>query len=202
MQNMNDFDKLSSIWNQQKPAEPVDANALITKARKTQRNYNSKVLINIIALLLSLVAIIWILFVIRFKSYTTYIGIAFLSIAIISFTALRFWHYIRFAKIKLTGDPVKTLQQLEKIVQFQKHTQTRLIPIYFLLISLGLILYYIEVIAPFSATTQALIYLVTFSWFLIAYFILGKKQARKEDERLQSIIDSIKRIETGLRKES
>lgn len=195
---MKDFDNLAELWNKQQTPITVDSDAIIAKAKKTQNQYNTKVLTNLLALLMSLAVIVWVLFIIHFKTATTYIGIGLISVAIISFVVLRFWHYIQFKKINLTQNPTHVLQALQKLVTFQKLTQTRLIPVYIITLSLGLALYFIEVTAAFSLTTQIIIYVATAAWIAFAYFMLGKKQARKEEARLQSVIDSIKKIESGL----
>lgn len=194
---MKDFDSLKNIWNQQEVKPPVDVEALISKAKRIRREYSSKIMIKILALSLSVVTIIWLFFNMKFESPLTYIGMGLMSVTIVSFIFLSLWHFLFFNTIDFTENPTNTLKKLEKVYSFQKLLKTKLFFIYAVVLSIGLGMYFIEVTASFSLAVKLSVYGSTFLWFLISYFYIGKRQAAKEEKRLQIIIDAIKKIDIG-----
>lgn len=72
--------------------------------------------------------------------------------------------------------------------------------IYFLLLNLGLGLYFIEVMAPMPTYAVVLSLSVYVIWLLITYFVIGKKQKQKEFNRIDVLIKKMKEIETAYEK--
>lgn len=195
MQNMKDFNDIQNLWKNQETKAVPDASAIINKAKKTKKEYNTKISIQITALVLALITLIWILFSITFQSITTYIGLITMILCIGVFSIARGKLIYLLKKIDFTSNPSHSLEQLEKVYQYQKWINTKLTKAYFLFISLAMGLYFIEVIHPFSLDIQLIITGLTLTWFLFTYFYLGKKQQEKENQRIESIIASIQQIE-------
>lgn len=193
---MKEFDNLKEIWNQQKESQVPDVSQIISKAKKEKQSMGNKIIIQVAILLLTIVAITWVVAVIDFKMATTYIGVGLMSLTILSYSAIRLYQAKQLKKIDLTQSPKKALQQLEQYYAFQQFVSTKCTLAYFILLNLGFVFYFIEVMQPMS-TEMTVIFLTAYiAWMLFAYFILGKKQKQKEYDKTQNIINSIKKIET------
>jgi uncharacterized membrane protein YecN with MAPEG domain len=193
---MKEFDNLKEIWNQQKESIVPDVSQIISKAKKEKRSMGNKILIQVAILLLSVIAIAWVGAVIDFKMATTYIGIMMMFAIILIFSSIRLYQVYKLKNIDLTQSPTKTLLELEKFYAFQQFVNTKCTLAYFILLNLAFVFYFIEVMQPLSMMIKIIVLIVYTAWMLIAYFILGKKQKQKEYDKTQSIIDSIKKIET------
>ena len=156
----------------------------------------NKILIQVAILMLSVIAIAWVVALIDFKMATTYIGVGLMFLTIFSYSAVRLYQAKQLKAIDLTQSPQKVLQQLEQYYEFQQFVGTKCTLAYFILLNLGFVFYFIEVMEPMPVKMTVIFLTAYITWMLIAYFILGKKQKQKEYDKTQSIIDSIKKIET------
>ncbi|MGH2667269.1 hypothetical protein [Flavobacterium sp.] len=193
---MKEFDNLKEIWNQQKESQVPDVSQIISKARKEKQSMGNKILIQVAVLLLTIIGISLVVTAIDFKMLTTYIGIGLMFATILIFSAIRLYQAYKLKNIDLTQSPQKALQQLEQFYAFQKFVSTKCMLAYFILLNLGLACYFIEVMQPMSVEMKTIFLIAYIAWMLIAYFILGKKQKQKEYDKIQNIINGIRKIET------
>ena len=198
--NMKDFDQLKNIWQQQETKSIPDVSTIINKAKKFRKQYNQKIIFQLISLVLAMVVVSWVVITINFKQVTTYIGIALMFICVTLFSILRYMQMQKLNKIDFTSNPNDTLNQLNYVYQFQKWVNTKITGWYFLVMSLAFGLYFIEVIAPLSITIKLTVIILTTLWMLIAYFYLGKKQIQKENNRIQTMIDTVEEIKLNYEK--
>lgn len=192
---MKEFDNLKEIWNQQKESVVPDVSQIISKAKKEKQSMGNKIIIQVVTLLLAVVAMVWVGIVINFKMATTYIGLGLMFATILVFSAIRLYQAYTLKNIDLTQSPKKALLELEQFYAFQQFVNTKCTLGYFIMLNLGFVFYFIEVMKPMSLLMKIIVLIVFTSWMLIAYFILGKKQKQKEYDNTQSIINSIKKIE-------
>ncbi|KGO97038.1 hypothetical protein [Flavobacterium enshiense] len=192
---MKDFNELQDLWKQQKQNPLPDVSQIITKAKKEQRSFANKIFTQLGILLVTLLALGWIVSAITFKMTTTYIGIALIFTCVFGFTVIRLYQALSLKQIDVTAAPSETLIKLEKFYKFQQLVGTKIMAAYFLLMNLAFGFYFIEIMAPMSALLKIIILSVYVGWMLFAYFYLGKKQKAREYARTQQIIDSIKEME-------
>lgn len=192
---MKDFDELKNIWQQQKVTLATNPEELIAKAKKSKRDFNAKITIQLVTLLLSMIVVGYVGITIPFEQKTTYAGIVLILITVFGFSAVRIYQMLQLQKIDLTQTPEHTLPKLETAVRLQKMVSTKLMTAYMLLLNLAMGLYFIEVMHPMSTSLKAICLTVYIAWMLIAYFYLGKKQKIREEQRLQDIINTIKQVQ-------
>ena len=179
MQNMKDFDQLMSVWKQQDTVTVPTAETIIVKAKKEQNAFTKKIRIQIITLLVTLACLIAIGIVIPFKMITTYIGLAIMYLCILGFSAVRTYQMQQLKKINLTQNPAQTLQDLQKVVQFQQFVGNTVSKLYFIFLNLAFVFYFIEVLHPMSILVKSIVLSIYVIWMLFAFFYLGKKQKEK-----------------------
>lgn len=195
---MKQFNAIEAIWKQQKEAVVPDATVIIDKANKEKKVLSKKIILQVILLLITVPVIIWVLVTNPFQESTTFLGVAIVLIDIIGFSILRLYQVNWLTKIDFTAIPKTVVDQLEKYYSFQKVMSSKIITGYFLLLNLGLGLYFIEVMAPMPTYAIVLSLTVYVAWIAFSYFVLGKKQKEKEFERINNLIKKMKAIEEEL----
>lgn len=197
---MKQFNDIEAIWKQQKISTVPDVTAIIEKGNKEKKTLSKKISLQVILLLITVPVVIWVLVTNPFQKTTTFLGIAIVLLAVIGFSTIRLYQVNWLRKIDFTQTPNFVLQQLEKYYSFQKIISSKIMGIYFLLLNLGLGLYFIEVMAPMPTYAVVLSLSVYVIWLLIAYFVIGKKQKQKEFNRIDVLIKKMKEIETAYEK--
>lgn len=192
---MKAFNDIETIWKQQKEVVVPEVTVIIEKANKEKKTISKKIILQVILLLITVPVVIWVLVLNPFKETTTFLGIAILLFDIIGFSILRLYQVKWLAKIDFTETPKIVLDQLEKYYSFQKLISSKIMLLYFLLLNLGLGLYFIEVMSPMPTYAVVLSLTVYVAWIVFAYFVIGKKQKKKEFDRIDNIIKNIKEIE-------
>ena len=192
---MKEFDNLKEIWNQQKETVVPDVSQIISKAKKEKQTMGNKMILQIGILLSTIVALIWVTSSIDFKMITTFIGIGLMLFTIFAFSLIRLYQLYKLKKIDLTQSPKKVLIQLEQFYTFLKLVSTKGALTYFILLNLAFVFYFIEVMDPMSTLMKVIVLTLYTGWMLFAYFILGKKQKQKEYDKIEAIINSIKKVE-------
>ncbi len=192
---MKEFDNLKEIWNQQKESAVPDVSQIISKAKKEKQTMGNKMILQIGILLSTIVALIWVTSSIDFKMITTFIGIGLMLFTIFAFSVIRLYQLYKLKKIDLTQSPKKVLVQLEQFYTFLKLVSTKGTLAYFILLNLAFVFYFIEVMTPMSTQMKLIVLTLYTAWMLFAYFILGKKQKQKEYDKIEAIINSIKKVE-------
>lgn len=192
---MKPFNDIESIWKQQKENSVPDVAHIITKAKKEQKIIVNKIIFQVLSLLVTVPVIIWVLVANPFQKSTTFIGVAIVLFDIIGFSILRLYQMNQMRKINFTATPKLVLEQLEKYFVFQQLLSTKIMFVYFLLLNLGLGLYFIEVMTPMPLVAIVISLSVYVGWLLFAYFVIGKKQKRKENERIQVLIENAKALD-------
>lgn len=193
---MKDFNDIQNLWNEQKPVQLPDVNAILAEAKKVQRSLNTKITVQIITLVAVVVFILILVNVIPFKNATTFIGIGLMATTILLFSGIRLYQVIQMKKIDLTQNPRQLLINLERYYQFQNTVNTKYTLAYFILMNIAFAFYFIEVLKPVALLYIIIIISIYFAWMFFAFFYLGKKHKLKEQAKTQSIIDAIKAIET------
>ncbi|MEO8515705.1 MAG: hypothetical protein ABI426_03130 [Flavobacterium sp.] len=197
---MKEFDNLKEIWNQQKETAVPDVSQIISKAKKEKRSMGNKIILQVAILFLTMIFITWIVSLIDFKMTTTYVGVGLMLVTIFGFSAIRIYQAYKLRQIDLTTAPKKVLLELEQYYAFQQFVSTKCALAYFILLNLAFVFYFIEVMKPMPIGMKIITLTVFIGWMLYAYFILGKKAKQKEYNKIQSMIDSIKHIETEYEK--
>jgi hypothetical protein len=104
-------------------------------------------------------------------------------------------------KVDDTANPAQHLNQWETYFVFRKKQAAINLPGYFIALNLTMGLYFIEVLSGRPVSNVIILLAVYAAWMVFGYFYIGKKNLKKEDKRLQSIIDELKSIVKDLKEQ-
>ena len=198
---MKEFDNLKAIWDQQDQQVIPDVSHIIDKAKKQKNSIRNKIIIQVLALSIAMIVMLGVLYMINFKMAITIIGMAIMLITIFVFSAIRIYQVQELNTINLMESPKIVLQQLNTYCTFDKKVKTKGMLLYFIFLNIGMGFYFIEVLQPMSLTFKIVSLVVYIAWMLFAYFVMGKKQLKKDEDRMNFLIKSIENLQNEYKNE-
>ena len=190
-----------ALWNKQSTSDRPDTKELFAKADNIRRTTRNKLMgLN----LLLLVTIGWIVFIgmnIDNIQLTTKIGIALITVAIVSYLVA----YDQLMPLLLKTDPLTSsreyLDQLIAIKRKQDFLNKVMINIYFSLFSVGMFLYMLQFAEKGTVIGTILAYGITFGWIFFAWFYLRPKNIKKKQKPLNEMIARLEEMNEQLKEE-
>lgn len=201
---MQDFDSLKNMWQQ--PAKTGEANkeiiSTITNTTTTKMKLQKPQLHGAIALTLTAVfiACLAIFGNFNFKHWYTYGGMVLICIICIVQAGFMYATYKKIKSIDDTVEPTAHLQQWEAYYDLRKKQNRWNMPVYYVLLNIAMAIYMVEIFTGRPVVNVLLFIGVYVAWMLFAYFYLGRKNIKREANRLQTIINELKLIEGQLKK--
>jgi hypothetical protein len=195
---MNNFEDIQSLWNQQPTGSVPSLEEISRLAKKNKSRMVRTNAIGIATLGFTLVFIASFLFWAEFRFYTTKLGIVVMMVAIIGSIVM---NSQQLRLILNTADDTKDnaayLAQLLLYRKKQRFFQTRWMGIYFILLSVGLILYLYEFYAR-DKTIGLVAFGSTAIWIGFAWFYIRPRAIRKQEKRLNEFISQIEGVSKQL----
>ena len=192
---MKDFEHIISVWQGQPKQDQLSVDEVLKQVKKGVRGITNQLYWGIVAMTAVLVLTFVILFFFVFQSWITYVGIFTMLVTMLLYAVMIIRNYRILKKRDATINPTEYLQDLK---QYQKN-RTKITGwfyyIYLLLISIGLSLYFIEVLANASTFYKISIYSLTIIWFLFLTFYYKKRIFKNEAEKLSLMIDRLERLQ-------
>lgn len=192
---MKDFDALKVIWHNQETLPKVSHEDVFHKIRKTKNGLSSKLLIEIIGMVLALGIISYVWIVSPFKMWTSHLAMLIISACCVYYIISQIDNYRTISYDKLAEMPEKYINYLKKYKQDRYIFNTRRYTVYSVFLSLGFLLYFIEIyfISPLWISILALIF--TVSWIAFCYFVLMRIYIKREESKLEGMIYNLERIQ-------
>ncbi len=182
------------IWQQRQPETP-DIKAVLAKASDFRKTLRRKTIGANVLLLATMAFVIWVVIYFDPQMWTTKIGALLTVMAIVIF--ILFSGKMLFVS-KLSNEPEDAkhaLETLRKIQQNQSVIHTKIMNVYFLLLSAGIFLYMIEYAMRMPMFMAICVYVITAAWFAINWFYIRKKAISKQREKIDAVISSLEKIE-------
>ncbi|GAB4015343.1 hypothetical protein [Spirosoma koreense] len=198
---MDNFEQLKHVWQQQSVLKPAPDLAELRKtAAANRRKLERPQLLSAIALLVTSIVVLWIGFFsgITFRSTLTYVAVILIALIPALQALINFNLYQRLRRIDVTAPITQHLEQWEQYYALRKYLIRVNIPLYYVLLNGAFGLYFIEILGYFSLTGRIVSLSIYLAWMLFAYFVLGKRTVRKETNRLETLIDSLRVIQQQL----
>lgn len=194
---MEEFNDLKNIWSQQKvPHQEYETFLAEAKSyAKKEKFKNLKA--NIILLFTCIfIGILWWYYQPQYIS--TKLGIV---IAILTMLVYLFYYNDAYRLIIQPSEEIGSKQFLKKLLSFkqkQKMLQTKGINLYLLFIFLGVILYMYEYASRMSLEGIVITYGVVIVWFAFNWLYFKPRIIKKQNEKLNHIINALQKIENQL----
>ena len=198
---MQEFEELKNIWQQSTPAPQSSHLPDLSKASaqtkiKVQNEYRN----GAICLLLTAIAIagmaIWGNF--NFEYWYTYGAMGLVCAICLAQAAILFFTFRKIRQIDQTAPPQQHLRQWEAYYTYRQSLLKWNSPLYFVLLNLALGLYFLEVLGGASTQFQLIFGTIYISWMVYAYFFMGKRIIRRENKRIQSIMEELSQLDAQL----
>lgn len=191
---MQNFDELKNLWQKTEGANLPSAEEIIREVEKSRKKMMRKTVLAIIALALTFFFIVFIGFYYDFELWTTNTGIIITLISI----CMGIVFNTGLAKLLLkkadgTLDNTKYLDQLKEIRTKQRFIQSKGITAYFILLTIGILLYMYE-FAIRDLTFGAIAYSITLTWIAFNWLYLRKKAIRKHEKEINTQISMIEKL--------
>ncbi len=186
-----------NIWKQQK-VEEIDIEQLLLKLEKFKRSSLNKLIFTNIAFLITLVLLICIWYYFQPQYITTKIGI---SLVILSMVIFLFYNNKSFSEIKkldFSQDNASYLQSLIGLKNKQMFMQTKMLSLYFLMLSTGLALYLYEYTLRMKISWAILAYGLSFAWIALNWFYIRPKTIKKQNAKIDDLIQKFRSIDGQL----
>lgn len=192
---MKDFDHLLMVWQGQPKLEPAAVDEVVKQVKKGVGNLTRNLLWSIIGMLLSLSGILTVMLFFIFQSWITYTGIAVILSTMIIYVIMMIRDYRLIHKQDLTTNPSAYLEGLKEYQKSRATIYGWMYYLYVLLLSIGLTLYFFEVLQSASTMFKCLAYGLTASWLLFCTFYLKGRIFASEQEKLNLMIDRLVRLQ-------
>lgn len=108
---------------------------------------------------------------------------------------LHFYNVKKINHIDETQTPEIHLKQWQDYQIFQKKQRHWNLPIYYLILGIAISVYLYEILKITDTWKMITAFAMTYGWFIISYFWLGKKQIKKQDAKIDGIINDLKNLE-------
>ncbi|WAC40606.1 hypothetical protein [Pedobacter sp. SL55] len=191
---MQEFDHIEALWAKHTVDVKISADDMLKQAKKDVSNMRTKSLLNIIGMALSIFAVAAVWFLYDFASIATHLGISIIILAVTVYTIILYANHRVIAQNDFTQNPNIFLQKL-KVYQLQRHQlYNRLYWFYVIALSLGMGLYFFELLQNFDFWLQVLILFLSFGWIIFCSTLVRKAVIKRDKERIALLIEKFERI--------
>ena len=192
---MKDFDHIMSVWQAQPKQDQLSVDEVLKQVKKGVRSITSQLYWGVVAMIAMLALTFFILFFFVFQSWLTYVGITIMLVTMLLYSIMIIRNYRILNKRDSTLNPTEYLQDLKEYQKNRAKVAGWFYYLYVLLISLGLSLYFVEVLRNSTILYKVLVYGLTFVWIMFLTFYYKKRIFKNEEEKLNLIIEKLERLQ-------
>ena len=193
---MKDFEALKDIWHNQVALPKVSDEDVLRKVRKTKDGFANKLLRELIGMLLAVAMLTYVWISSPFKMWTTHLAMIILIGCCLYYLykQIRDYNLIKDESL-LLNKPEEYIDYLKKYKSDRYILNTRSYRFYTLFLSLGFVFYFIEIAFLASVWVTVIGIFLTAAWIIFCYFILMRRYIRKEEAKLEDMIDNLERLQ-------
>ncbi len=199
---MKDFEALKDIWHGQVELPKAGYEDILKNIRKTRGRFANKLLFQLIAIAVSIAVLLFILSNSEFKLGTSQLGI------LIFIVCLAYYLYVQIRDYRNINHSSNLLEKPDEYITYLKSYKhhryilnTRIYRIYMVFIAIGLALGFIEVFFTLSVWQTILAVVFTILWFLLCNYVFMRLYIRKEEARLNEMIQNLERLQHQFKSE-
>ncbi|HEY0245496.1 MAG TPA: hypothetical protein VGC01_08045 [Mucilaginibacter sp.] len=193
---MKDFDQLMSVWQGQPKPDQLSVDDVLKQVKKGMSGMSNKLLWNIVSMSVSFILFLGAMLFFVFKSWTTYAGMLIILITMILYISMMIRDYKLIHKRDATINPTDYLQNLKEYQKNRAEVYGWMLYIYVVLISIGMALYFFEVLQSATRAFKITAYSVTGLWLVFCTVYLRKRFVNNEQEKLNLMIDRLIRLQS------
>ncbi len=191
---MKDFEHIMSVWQAQPANDQLSVDEALKQVKKGIGGLSRKLMWGIVAMIVALVNSFAVLFFSVFQSWVTYVGLFIMVLTMLLYVMMMIRDYRIIHKRDATSSPTEYLEDLKQYQKNRAKLYGNLYYTYVMLLSVGLTLYFLEVLQDASVMGKIVVYTLTLSWFLICTFYLKQRIVKSEEEKINLIVERLERL--------
>lgn len=188
------------LWSGQKAKQPTTED-LFLKINAFKKSNRKRIILTNITLVLTSILVLLIWYCYKPQLVTTKIGIILTVAAMAIFIAYLNQSLGLFKKANDLESNQEFLKAFLLIKEKQHFMQTKVLNLYFVLLSTGIALYLYEPTSRMTPFWMCFAYGTTSLWILFNWFYLRPRQIKKQQAKLNEIINRLENIQSQLREE-
>jgi len=182
-----------ALWNREKTGAP-DVSEIFAKANRLNRCSRRKIWICNIVLSLTIIVVTLLWWHLHPRLITTKIGLTLMIGAMVIFIITTNQLSPLLAEADLETDTNTFLVQMIRVKHKQEFINKTVTTIYFLMLAVGLGLYFIEYISRGNLIFQLCVYGITLLFLAINWFYITARSARKQRKAMNEIIAKLEEV--------
>lgn len=191
---MQEFDHIEALWAKHTVDVKISADDMLKQAKKEVNGMRTKSILNIGGMLLSLIAMAMLWLFYDVQSWTTHAGISIIIIAIAVYTIILYSNHRLIAKSDFTVNPNEFIVSLKQYQLSRFALYNRLYWFYAIALSLGMVFYFVEILAHLDLWIQIVAIVVSFGWMIFCSTLVRKAVIKRDKERIALLIEKFERI--------
>jgi hypothetical protein len=192
---MKEFEHLMSVWQGQPKPGKLSVDEALKQVKKGIGGITSKLYWGIVAMIALISGAFIITFFFPFRSAATTIGILIILVTMLMYLSLIVRHYHILNKHDLTQNPTNYLNTLKEYQKKRSKLVGWFYYVFLLLISIGLGLYFVEILEGAPLYFKLIVYGSIVVWFMFITFYLRPRMFKNEEEKLNLMIDRLIRLQ-------
>jgi len=190
---MSDNIDFKQLWNQGKATAP-DVSEIFAKANRLTRNARKRIWWENITLSLTAMFMVFVWMHYQPQLLTTKIGLMLLILAILIFLIASNQMVPLLAKADEETDSRHFLEQVIRIKHKQEFMNKTMLTAYFIMLSVGISLYFIEYTRRGSLLFQILAYGLTIAGLIINWIYVRTRVIKKQQKTINDIIERLEEV--------
>lgn len=191
---MQEFDQIEALWARHTVDVQISADEMLKQAKKEVNSLRMKSLFNIVGMVLSFLFVAALWFAFDFKSWTTDAGISIIIFSVAIYTLILYRNHRLLSKSDFTADPNKFIADLRAYQLDRFSMYSNLYWFYVVALSLGMSLYFVEILSHLDLWIQVLTVGISFGWLIFCSTLVRKAVIKKDKERIALLIEKFERI--------
>lgn len=186
-----------NLWKQQEAEQPELSDLMLLLRSYKNKGLKRLVLTNVL-LVMTMVGLVLIWYYFQPQLITTKIGLITTILAMLIFVLAYntlFKYYKSASEFESNSAYLKNLITIKRK---QKFMQTKMLQLYFILLSLGVCLYLYEYVKLMPTVVGLLVYALTLAWLAFNWFYLRPKTIKKQEKKLDILIKKFEMINRQL----
>jgi amino acid permease len=196
---MEDNIDFKGLWAKQAVGLP-DADDLFLKLHHLKKSNLKKLVLTNLVLIATSVFIVYIWYYFQPQFISTKIGIVLTILAMVVYLFAYNQLLPSFRKTTTDLSNQEYLQTLMKIRTKQEFLQTKMLHVYFIMLSIGICLYMIEYASMMPPVWAIVTYGLTLFWMGFCWFYLHPRTVKKQQAKLNELISKMEALTQQLNK--
>lgn len=196
---MKDFEAIKELWKVQDET-PINFNTIIKNISANRNNYARKLIIQTIAVFITLAVIVSIWLFKPFATWTTHLSMFILCFCLSYFLIIQYRDYKKVCQFD--HHLLKPQDFIDYLKQYKKDSyllNIRNYKTYAIGVSLAFVLILFEIYFILSFWVLVLFTVGALIWFLLSYLYLIKAYIKTENNRVETMISQLEKLKDQLK---